>query len=282
MSLNRDAVVKLLKEAAKAGATEVHFKVPSRPLMRVDNALTQTSLPPVTPRDAQEAVFALCSLAQKELPVATITDEAFSFGLHGVGRFRAYIYRQRGSLSAIVQRVNTNPPALYEIGVDATVETHVGKSGLFLLCGEERQALLGALISGYNARDRGHAVVLESPLNYLYRDAVATIAQREVGTDVPDFRTGIRQAKRVGADLLVIGEIDDADTADAVLTACENGMSVISTVAAPVTDDALWWVERLFTGENRVDVQRRLKRQVKAVVAVHPNKQFEVATPDTA
>ena len=74
MSLNRDAVVKLLKEAAKAGATEVHFKVPSRPLMRVDNALTQTSLPPVTPRDAQEAVFALCSLAQKELPVATITD----------------------------------------------------------------------------------------------------------------------------------------------------------------------------------------------------------------
>lgn len=281
MSLNRDAVVKLLKEAAKAGATEVHFKVPSRPLLRIDDALTPTSMPPVTPRDAQEAVFALCSLAQKELPVATITDEAFSFGLHGVGRFRAYIYRQRGSLSAVVQRVNTNPPALYEIGVDAEVERHVGKAGLLLLCGEERHALLGALVSGYNARDRGHAVVLESPLNYLYRDAVATIAQREVGTDVPDFRTGIRQAMRVGADLLVIGEIEDADTAEAVLTACENGLAVISTVAAPMTSDAIWWVERLFFSEARVDIRRRLEHQTRALVAVHPDKRFEISTPDT-
>ena len=105
MTLNRDSVVQLLKDAASEGATEVHFKVPSRPLLRVEGSLTPTRHAAITPRGAQEAVYALCSLAQLELPVASITDEVFSFGLHGVGRFRAYIYRQRGSLAAVVQRV---------------------------------------------------------------------------------------------------------------------------------------------------------------------------------
>lgn len=277
MSLNRDAIVKLLRAAADKGATEIHFKVPSRPLLRVEGALTPTELPSLTPRDAQEVVFALCSLAQKELAVANITDESFSFGLNGVGRFRAYVYRQRGSLSAIVQRVNTQSPALYELGVDDKVETMVGKTGLLLLCGDNRHALLGALISSYNARIRGHAVVLEAPLNYLYRDAVATIAQREVGVDVPTYATGIRQAIRIGADLLCIGEIEEPETADAVLAAAEWGIPVIATVSAPDVTQAEWWISRMFRGEQRSDTEKRIKDQLNAIVSCRNDQAPKVA-----
>ncbi|NCG18049.1 MAG: hypothetical protein GWP91_03430 [Rhodobacterales bacterium] len=282
MSLNRDAIVKLLRAAADKGATEIHFKVPSRPLIRVQGSLTPTDLPSLTPRDAQEAVFALCSLAQKELAVANITDESFSFGLNGVGRFRAYVYRQRGILSAIVQRVNTQSPALYELGVDDKIETMVGKVGLLLLCGDNRHALLGALISGYNARIRGHTVVLEAPLNYLYRDAVATIAQREVGVDVPTYATGIRQAIRIGADLLCIGEIEDKETADAVLMASEWGIPIIATVSAPDVTQAEWWISRMFLGEQRSDTERRIKEQLNAIICCRNDQAPEVtgAQPD--
>ena len=269
MSLNREAVVNLLKSAAQQGATEIHFKVPSRPLLRVEGKLLPTKLPAITPRDAQECVFSLCSLAQRELPVASITDESFSFGLHGVGRFRAYVYRQRGSLSAVIQRVNTQSPVLYELGIESGLEQTLGSPGLMLLCGDRRHELMGALVSDYNARIRGHVVVVESPLNYLYRDAVATIAQREVGNDVPDFPTGINQAIRLGADLLVVSEVADEATADALLNSVERGLSAVACVPAPSVEDALWWVERLFVGERRQDMVRRLDRRVRSVVCVN-------------
>jgi Tfp pilus assembly ATPase PilU len=145
-----------------------------------------------------------------------------------------------------------------------------------LLAGDNRHQLLGALVSDYNARIRGHAVVIESPLNYLYRDAVATIAQREVGTDVPDYRTAIQQAIRIGADLLVIGEIEDADTADAVLTAAEWGIPVTACVCAPDAEQACWWIERLFIGERRTDIARRLTAQIQAIVAVRSDGPLQV------
>jgi twitching motility protein PilT len=276
MSLNQEAMVNLLKTSAQEGATEIHFKVPSRPLLRVNGSLTPTTLPAITPRDVQEAVYALCSLAQHELALANVTDESFSFGLRGVGRFRAYIYRQRGSLSAVVQRVNTQSPALYELGIETGIERSLGEPGLMMLCGDRRHELLGALVSDYNARIRGHAVIIESPLNYLYRDAVATIAQREVGTDVPDYPTAIRQATRIGVDLLVIGEVEDTATADALLTAVEHGVSAVACVAAPVAEEAPWWLERMFAGESRSDTSLRLERRVRSIVCVSTNQPVQI------
>ena len=276
MSLNLEAVVKLLKMSAKEGATELHFKVPSRPLLRVNGGLVPTRLPAISPRDVQDAVYALCSLAKRELALATLTDESFSFGLSGVGRFRAYIYRQRGSLSAVVQRVNTESPALYELGIETGIERTLGEPGLMLLCGDRRHELLGALVGDYNARIRGHAVIIESPLNYLYRDAVATIAQREVGTDVPDYATAICQATRIGADLLVVGEVEDAKTANALLTAVELGISTVACVAAPSTAEAHWWIVRMFAGEARLDTTRRLQSRTRAMVCVSAGQPVEI------
>ncbi len=266
MHLNREMLVKLLHDAASKGATEVHFKVPSCPLMRVDGSLVPTAMDALSPRTAQEVVFALCAMAKLEIPVGAIQDREFSFGLKDVGRFRAYIYRQRGSLSAVVQRVSTDIPSLADLGLGRDAEAVIGEPGLVLLCGHRRTDLLAALVSSFNQRRRGHIVVLESPLSHLYRDAVATIAHREVGDDVPSFTQGIRQAVRVGVDLLVIGNVPDEETAEATLTAAEAGVPVVASVAAPLAADAPWWLSRLFIGERRQDASRRLVSLMRSTI----------------
>jgi len=266
--MNREALVTLLKNAAAKGATEVHFKVPSCPLMRVDDALMPTANDALTPRTAQEVVFSLCGLAQLEIPVGAIKDREFSFGLQDIGRFRAYVYRQRGSLSAVVQRVSTELPELADLGLGREAERVIGHSGLVLLCGRKRRELLAALVSNFNQRRRGHVVVLESPLSYLYKDAVATIAHREVGSDVPSFRQGIRQAVRVGVDLLVVGDVQDQETVNAVLVAAEAGTPIVASVASRTADDAPWWMTRLFTGEQRTDTQRRIDALLLSTLCV--------------
>ena len=168
----------------------------------------------------------------------------------------------------MVQRVATELPALADFGLGRDADDVVGDPGLVLLCGHRRKDLLAAIVSSYNQRSRGHVVVLESPLSYLYRDAVATIAHREVGFDVPSFRQGIRQAIRVGVDVLIVGDVADEETAESVLVAAEAGTPIIASVGAPVASDAAWWMSRLFVGERRQDAERRLNTLMRSIICV--------------
>ncbi|MEN0065765.1 MAG: hypothetical protein AAGA48_26740 [Myxococcota bacterium] len=268
-NISRDTMLRVLREATDGGAEEVHFKVPNRPLMRMPNGvLVPTNLPPLSPADVKAAVFALCALGHIEIPVAVITDHEFSFGINQLGRFRAYIYKQRGSLGAVVHRVNTRVPSLDELGLDANVERFVGRPGVLLVAGRQRIATMHALVQGFNARERANVVILESPLTYLHRDAMAAISHREVGTDVPDYRTGIIQAIRVGTNLVALGDIDEAPAAEAMLYAGERRVPVIAVVGSPSAEEASWFVTRLFYGQQREDIQRRLDRQWVGTIAV--------------
>ncbi|HHO54314.1 MAG TPA: hypothetical protein ENK18_26450 [Deltaproteobacteria bacterium] len=268
-NISRDTMLRILKDSAEAGAEEVHFKVPNRPLMRMPSgALVPTRMQALSPADVKAAVFALCALGHLELPIAKISDHEFSFGINQLGRFRAFIYRQRGSLGAVVRRVNTRVPSLEDLGLDAAIETYVGQPGLLLVAGTHRNGALHSLVNGYNARERSNVVILESPLTYLHRDAMSAISHREVGTDVPSFATGISQAIRLGADLLAVGDVEDAATAEQILCASEREMPVIAALAAPCAAEATWWFSRLFYGQHRDDILYRLEQQLLATVSV--------------
>lgn len=277
-NISRDTMLRILRDASEQGAVEVHFKVPNRPLLRLDNGtLVPTRLSALTPADTKAAVFALCALGHLELPVAQITDHEFSFGINGLGRYRAYIYRQRGSLGAVVRRVISQVPPLTELGVDpGKVDGLVGQPGLTLVSGIHRNELLHALIHGYNARSRAAVWILETPLTYLHRDAMSAISHREVGTDLPSYATGIQQALRLGADLIAVGDIPDAATAERVLEAAERQVPILASVGSPDAAQTPWWIHRLFYGQQRDDVDRRLDSVLRAVVSVTDTSRPEV------
>jgi len=268
VAFNREQMLKFLRDAAERGASEVHFKVPNRPMIRdhETGALVATTLPALTARDSQAVVYALGGLAQVEIPVNQLTDTEFSFGLPGVGRFRAYVFRQRGSVCAIVKRVETNVPTMADFSAPPEADEAIGRPGLTLVAGARNEELLAACVDAFNRRSRGHVWLIESPLSYLHRDGTAAISQREVPTDVPDFPAGIHKAMRIGVDLLVVREVADRPTADALLTAAERGLAVVASIAAPDAEDASWWVSRLFEGEHRRDAERRIAAQLRTIL----------------
>ena len=279
-NISRDSMLRILRDSAEQGAEEVHFKVPNRPLMRMPSGqLVPTRMQPLSPADVKAAVFALCALGHIEIPLAKITDHEFSFGINQLGRFRCIIYRQRGSLGAVVRRVSTVVPPLSDLGLDASVERFVGRPGLLLVAGTERNAVLHSLVNGYNARERGNVVILETPLTFLHRDAMSAISHREVGSDAPGFADGIRQAVRLGADLLAVGDIDCAETAERVLIAVESQVPVLAGVAAMNVHDARWWVTRMFYGQHREDIERRLDRTMVLTIALNEGSKPEMLIP---
>ncbi len=282
-NISRDTMLRILRDSAEQGAEEVHFKVPNRPLLRMPQGqLVPTRMEALTPADVKAAVFALCALGHIEIPIARISDHEFSFGINQLGRFRAFIFRQRGSLGAVVRRVNTRVPPLSDLGLDASVDRFVGKPGLLLVAGTRRNAVVHSLVDGFNARERGGVIVLETPLTYLHRDAMSAITHREVGTDVPDFPAGITQAIRLGADLIAVGEVADAETAERLLAAAERRLPVIAAVAAPDAASAPSWITRMFYGQHREDIAGRLQRMLTLTVALNDDTAAEVVVPGAA
>jgi twitching motility protein PilT len=269
MPLNQDDLLALLRELVDTDATELHLKVPARPLLRQDGRLLPLQRSALTPEDTQRLATLLLGLARVEVPLATVHHREFSFGVPRLGRFHASVYRQRGSLALRFARIAFRAPTLEELGLDAGVESSLAEPGLVLVCGGSRRAgALASLVDRFNSTHRGFVVVLEDPLTHLHRDGTATIVQRGLGTDVDSFPCGIRAAIRQGADLLAVGDVPDRATAEGLLCAAEQGMTVVACVAAPEPGLAASWLLRHFESDRDADVKSRIKRLLTTVVCV--------------
>lgn len=277
MSAVSDRLLAIVAEAEDKGATSVHLKVPNRPLYRLPNGWMPSAQPPLEPKDTLDLGRAVCELANREIPLHNLVEQRLSFGVSGRGRYLATLFRQRGTLALTVERVPTEVPALRTLGVDPKVSQMLGLPGLWVVAGgKKRDALLASLVTEYNASRRGFVVLLEEPLTALHRDGMASISQREVGSDVDSFSEGIRSGLRQKADMIVVSRITDVDTADAALAAAEQGACVLAAVPAPSAADAPWWLARLFHGDQRRDAEQRITRAVKAILAVPDGRAAEM------
>lgn len=274
---SRERLIRMLQQMVDSGATELHFKVPSTPLMRVDGQLVPVKSGPLRPAEVQEALQHLLGLANKEVPLAQLQDLTFAFGVPGMGRFQAVVYRQRGTLAIIVRRVRTTPPTLASLGVGAEFAAVLGRPGLLLVAGPNRSDLLHALVSAYNEQRRCLVTFVEPTLSYLHRDALATIAQREVGVDVASTAEGIRAATTTSTDLLAIGDLDTPDAVEMALTAAEGGLSILAGVGAPSAQLATSWLTRMFSGDRRLVVEERLAATFLSAMGLSRSGEMELA-----
>jgi twitching motility protein PilT len=261
---DREAVLGLLREAARLGADELHFKVPGQPVFRIGGDLVPAMNASISPSDSVDIAMHLAALAEVEVSLANGAD--FAFGLREVGRMRVAVYRQRGSVAIAVTRVQTAPPRPAELGIPVELLGSLGKPGLTLVVGAGRASGLHALVAMYNQTSCGLVVLAEERLTMLHRDDRALIAQREVGTDVKSYVEAIRHAARTGADLVVLAEIPDCATADAAIGAAEDGASVIIAVRGPDRPTAERTLIHLFDPAQRPDVAARLARVVTMVL----------------
>ena len=236
----------LLHVLAERRGSDLHLKVGSPPLMRVDGVLGRLEgEPPLRPEETVEMARALMD-EERWHQFQERNEADLAYGLPGVARFRVNVFRQRGSVSMVLRLVRIGSPSFDELGLPSVVRDLADSPrGLILVTGPTgsgKTTTLAALIDRINSTRPCHIVTIEDPIEVVHPDQQAAVNQREVGIDTSSFITAMRAAMRQDPDVILIGEMRDTETVQAALAAAETGHLVLSTLH---TIDAAETVNRI-------------------------------------
>src|SRR5207245_10152164 len=200
-----------------------------------------------------------------------LRDYDCSWGMPGVGRFRVNILRQRSSFMIVMRVIPFDVPTFESLSLPSILSTVAGaERGMILVTGvtgSGKSSTMAAIVNHINQTQNKHIVTLENPIELLHRDISCSVTQREIGVDTDDFRAGLRAALRQDPDVVLIGEMRDAETIDTAIKAAETGHLVISTLHTP---DAITTVSRvvsMFPLEEQEVARLRLAEALQAVVS---------------
>jgi twitching motility protein PilT len=222
-----------LEELVKGEGSDLHVKVGSAPMLRLPQGLHRIVRDPLTAIETQ-------AIAEGIVPddrMAHFHDHGevdFAYSVTNVGRFRANVFRQRGSISMVLRKLRFGGPSFEEVGLPEVVKDLADEHrGLILVTGPTgsgKTTTLAAMIDYINKTKPVHIVTIEDPIEVLHKDHEASINQREVGNDTGDFLTALRAALRQDPDVILIGEMRDTETVRAAIQAAETGHLVMSTL----------------------------------------------------
>ena len=229
------------------GGSDLHLKVPSSPVIRVDGSMNPIDgLAPLTPEDTEHAVQEMLGDPTKLQEFNDDGEVDFAYSIPGLARFRCNAFRQRGSVSVVVRAIPVSIKSISELSLPPVIrELAEEERGIVLLTGTTgsgKSTTLAAMIDHINSTRRRHIVTVEDPLEFLHEDKKSIINQREVGMDTGSFKRALRRVLRQDPDVILIGEMRDEETVHAALSAAETGHLVFSTVH---TVDAAETVNRL-------------------------------------
>jgi twitching motility protein PilT len=261
---------KLLSFAASRGASDVLLIAGAPAVLRVNGALAAGSGPPLEADDVRSLVLPLLTPPQlEELQKNRSAD--FSFLREGLGRFRVNLHHQRGTLAASIRLLPARIPSLESLHLPpALAKLAERRQGLVLVTGATgcgKTSTLAALIDIVNSRRQAHVVTIEDPVEYQHANRNSIIEQIEVGRDTPDFAGTLRSIMRQTPDVILVGEMRDAETMATVLTAAETGHLVLSTLH---TNDAIQAVARIldsFPAANQPQIRQQISLALAAVIA---------------
>jgi twitching motility protein PilT len=261
----------LLKRAVEHGASDIHLKVGSAPIVRIGGELRRLDgYEPMRPADTQafaEAMFT--EKAARDFEETGSTD--FAYGRHDLGRFRATAFRQRGSVSLVLRRVVPGSRSFSELGLPKAMERiAAGKSGLVLVTGPSgsgKTTTMASIVDWINSNQGRAIVTIEDPIEVLHPDKRSVVVQREVGVDTKNMADAIRASMRHDTDVIVVSEISEPDAAKAAIDAAETGHLVVSSMRTSDPADTIHRLVSMFPESQQTIVRSQLAAQVKAVIS---------------
>ncbi|MFN7939988.1 MAG: PilT/PilU family type 4a pilus ATPase [Thermoanaerobaculia bacterium] len=261
----------LLRYMTQNGASDLHLKPTRPPLMRLHGKLVPIEMEPLKVEDIRGMVEPILQPHQKRK-----LEERFSvdlgYGVHGLARFRCNVYVQRGTQAACFRRIPYEIRDIHSLNLPEVLLDFCDLPvGLVLITGPTgsgKSTTLAALIKYITHRRPVHVVTIEDPMEFLFTDGVASISQREVGTDTPAFSEALRNVMRQDPDVIMVGEMRDTETVGTVITAAETGHLVFSTLH---TNSATQTIDRIldtFPPDQQGQVRMQLAQVLKAVVSM--------------
>ena len=262
---------KLILEASARGASDIHLRADHVPLVRIDGLLERwTHVAPISAA-ALEAVATrvLSPLHQQRLQTKMEVDIAWQ--APGVGRIRASVFRQRGTVAVSMRLIPAQIPTPESLGVPASVISLAQESrGLILVTGATgsgKSTTLASLVGLINQMRALHILTIEDPIEFVHEDRMAVVTQREVGFDTLEYANGLRSALRQDPDVILIGEMRDMETIETALIAAETGHLVLSTLHTLDAPETINRIIAVFPPHQQNPVRHQLSRVLKAAVS---------------
>ncbi len=261
----------LLKLMIEKRASDLHLRVASPPMFRIDGALQPlTDFPAFTPDDLLAVFESVASPEQR----ATFTQELeldFAYSLSGVARFRVSVLQQRGTLGFAFRLVPFGAPTIDRLKLPQICKELILKPrGLLLVTGPTgsgKSTTVAAMIEHLNETESRNIITIEDPIEYLFRNKKCIIAQRDLGDDTKSFESALIHSFRQNPDVIVIGEMRDLTTITTAIRAAETGHLVISTLH---TTDAAQTVDRIidiYPSEQQNQIRVQLSQVLVAVLS---------------
>jgi twitching motility protein PilT len=271
MTVTLEQLHVLLAAGVKHGASDIHIRVGDPPFYRVRGQLAPLKYDKLTPAHTRAICELIIQDPEAKKNVDHLQEYDTSYSLPGVARFRVNIHRQRGSLSLILRIIPTSIPTIEELGLPPVLRQIAEyERGLILVTGTTgagKSSTLAAMIRHINETRRVHILTIEDPIEFLHTNQLATLTQREIGLDTRNFNVALRAALRMDPDVILVGEMRDAESVDIALKAAETGHVVFSTVH---TTDAAKTLGRLigtFPPEEQFAVRLRLADTLRATIS---------------
>lgn len=260
----------ILRELSERKGSDLHLKAGRPPLMRISGELLPSEYRPLTPDEIRDMLYGIMT----ERQIATLDESRagdFSYEIEGLARFRVNIFFQKGMIGAVLRMIPIEIPTIDSLGLPSVLKDMVAqKQGLILVTGPTgsgKSTTLAAMINHVNDTRASHLITIEDPIEFVYTDKRSTINQRELGADTLTLQDALRHALRQDPDIILMGEMRDAETMEFGMHAAETGHLVFSTLH---TNDAKQTVDRVldtFSTEKAGQIRMLLALTLGGVIS---------------
>jgi twitching motility protein PilT len=265
---------KLLTFGVERGVSDIHFEVGYPPHYRLGGELLGAiKVSPLRPVDTETIAGYILDGKNHTLDLGRSFPEIdVSYSLSGSARFRASIFRQRGTIGVVMRIIPVRVKNFAELNLPPILgEIAEARRGLVLVTGATgngKTTTIAAMLRHLNETRRAHVVTIEDPIEYLFEPGRCMIIQRELGTDTQSFRAALDAAMRQDPDVIMVGEVRERDTAEICLKAAETGHLVISAIHTPDTAATVQRYVGLFDPGQQDHARERLADSLQAVVSL--------------
>ncbi len=269
MSYDIELLRGVLKAAVEGGASDVHIKVGTPIVLRINGNILTIEAPTPTV-EWMEKILDKVVPAHAKKRLDTDREVDFSYYEPGVGRFRTNVFQQRGTFALAMRYVKTEVPSFNELGL-LPVLKDIARSprGIVLVAGTTgcgKSTTLAAMIEYINSNFKKHIITLEDPIEFVFEDNQSVVEQREIGLDTHSFQHGLKHVLRQDPDIIMVGEMRDAISFQAAMSAADTGHLVLSTLHTQNAAQSIGRILDFFKPDEREQVRRQLASTLRAVI----------------
>jgi twitching motility protein PilT len=260
---------KILRTSVDGGASDIHIKVGTPVIFRISRELISIECPLPTEQWMDQVIEKITPIhLKKKLEEEREVD--FSYFVPDVGRFRTNVFQQRGTWALAMRHVKSTVPSFEQLGLLEHIKA-IAESprGIVLVAGSTgsgKSTTLAAMIEHVNANFKKHIITLEDPIEFVFEDNQSVIEQREIGLDTANFYGALKHVLRQDPDIIMLGEMRDAVTFTAAMSAADTGHLVFSTLHTTTAAQSITRILDFFKADEREQVRRQLAGTLRGVI----------------